>query len=137
ECMGAHLPPGFVDMWIKITAKRNLRSSPVSPQTALRNEYKLMPTHQFNPKEYLSDLDHLDMSENEKLVFIETLHSVIHGFAAYAWGRSPAQSIDQLCPPQNGKQNQTVLLCSRSKGMSLVPPANDNEDLDKKEKVKK
>ncbi len=124
-------------MWIRIAAKHNLRSSPASLQSALRDEFKLMPTHQFNPKEYLSDLDHLDMSENEKLVFIETLHSVIHGFAAHAWGRSPAQSIDQLCPPQNGKQSQTVLSFPGSKGVSLPPHANDNEDVDNKEKIKK
>ncbi len=102
----------------------------------LRDEYKSMSARQFNPKEYLSDLDHLDMSESEKLAFIEALHGVMQGFAAQAWGHTPAQTIDQLCPPQNSK-HQKVLLCSDTTDMPLDPPANDNEKCNNKETTEK
>jgi hypothetical protein len=47
----------------------------------------------FDPKEYLSDLEDCDMTEEQKAKFLQTMWNIMSSFVDVAWGVDPVQCI--------------------------------------------
>ncbi|MEM9028512.1 MAG: hypothetical protein AAGC70_09095 [Pseudomonadota bacterium] len=79
----------------------------------------------FDPKDYLGHLEDFEMSEAEKLAYIETMWLVMQSFADQAWGIAPATQIEINRISKNGNHNSDLVdLMVAGTGQS--EPANDN-----------
>lgn len=74
-----------------------------------------------NIEKYRQYVDHCDMTEEQKIAFLETLWSIMEAFVDDAWGITPAANDNEAGGDENAPNNLMNLI-----EYSRIPHANEN-----------
>ncbi len=82
-----------------------------------------------NIEKYRQYVDHCDMTEEQKVAFLETLWSIMESFVDDAWGNTPAANDNQRGNDENSSSNIMKLIdySSITKADEATPNAVPDE----------